>query len=279
MQRLGRIHRNKDTKRPKRLQKNSIYIIEPQKIDNNLLFGNEKDTDSYIYDKYLLIKTYCLLKDMYENNEKIDIKNSDKLIESVYDFDYQMQYESIKKHMEKYIEKYEKNNINKSLKKEFLATENLIPKPGRNTPFINDLPIAVNDDDEFNLFTRYIPYKKIPCLFLFNINGELFLDPYGKEKKPEINSSMRGTQQYYKNIIKLLDQTVNLGNYYLSKHFDYLKDLELKKYKIYEDIYLLKDYFVIELVNKKVDIHEADVCISYDDYTGISLDKISEKFK
>lgn len=140
LQRLGRVHRHVKTARPENLRGPQITIIEPELADDGLpSFGVNK----YIYPKYLLLKTWAILKK--KKLLKID-EEIEPLVEEVYG-------QKIDRSGDDFLDDLLNESLvdlkEKILEKENLAASVSIPAPGDG--YFNTFNRELDEDDNPDL--------------------------------------------------------------------------------------------------------------------------------
>lgn len=140
LQRVGRLHRHKETIRPENLKTPQISIIEPEMASNGMpSFG----VNEYIYPKYLLLKTWYIVKKktLFKVDEEIE-----RLVEEVYN----QKTDHSDNELLKDLFSTSLLDLNEMIqKKESLADSVSIPAPG---------------DGFFNTFNRELDEDENPSL-------------------------------------------------------------------------------------------------------------------
>jgi CRISPR-associated endonuclease/helicase Cas3 len=224
LQRVGRLHRHSDTKRPAQLQEARVYVvgINPD--------GTFDEGTSFIYGDYLLMRTRYFLPNVL--NLPSDIS---RLVQEVYDFTnvpqilHTQAYNAAQEKHEKIIDEKSKKAETWQISKPYSGKKNLIAWLRNNNP---------QSDEQKGLATVRDAEDSIEVIVVKEVNGEIYL----LDGSGPIRASWLMERA---NVKKLAQQTINLPKTFakswnIDAVINELEQLNQRRLSGWQKIYLLK---------------------------------------
>lgn len=240
IQRMGRLHRHENTKRPSAFKNPKVYVLNSKSYDFD-------EGSTYIYKKYILMRTEFYLK-----NEIFIPKDVPNLIEGTYsdkdieiDKSYKSLYNEYKKEYESYTkdkrEKAETFAIRNPYK--YIGIDKTIRKLLANSNHDKDQTLKVRDGinsiEVICLKKKNSDYQTLSKTYIDNnlarkIASQTIRLPVGMTHKKDFDKAINFLEDYYKKNLTNWDNSYYLKNK-LTIIFDENDNFTLEDYNLHYD--------------------------------------------
>lgn len=194
LQRSGRIHRHKRNSRPHRMKLPRLWIVKPDTNNDGL---PTFDVSAYLYNEYILFKSWLALKDLHHIKMPNDIED---LVETVYGENQDVGI------YEPYVNELKQSFNQRQLKLSTTASGKVMKAPWVEDDLMKDYSKDLDEDDDpsahqsIQAATRYtdLPSVTIVCLHQrpegLSLSPEAY-EPVNLDTKPDLEHVKRLVQR------------------------------------------------------------------------------------